>query len=62
MDKSILLNLLTPSMLGLNVDNRKELKDDGIFKVKEPIKFRSEIQELMKQNAGIIRQSFGDRS
>ena len=24
--------------------------------VKEPIKFRNEIQELMKQNAGIIRE------
>ena len=29
-----------PSMLGLNVDNRKEFEDDGIFTVKEPIKFR----------------------
>src|SRR6187200_3150537 len=45
-----------PSMLGLNVDNRKEFEDDGLFTVKEPIKFRSEIQELMKQNAGIIRE------
>jgi succinate dehydrogenase / fumarate reductase, flavoprotein subunit len=45
-----------PSMLGLNVDNRKEFEDDGIFTVKEPIKFRNEIQELMKQNAGIIRE------
>ena len=27
-----------------------------IFIVKEPIKFRNEIQELMKQNAGIIRE------
>jgi succinate dehydrogenase/fumarate reductase flavoprotein subunit len=29
--------------------------DDGIFVVKEPITFRNEIQELMKYNAGIIR-------
>src|ERR687895_1007888 len=46
-----------------NVDNNQEKKegfdDDyygGIFAVKEPIKFRNEIQELMKQNAGIIRE------
>ena len=30
--------------------------DDGIFVVKEPITFRNEIQELMKYNAGIIRE------
>ena len=29
---------------------------DGIFIVKEPIKFRNEIQELMNQDAGIIRE------
>ena len=28
----------------------------GIFVVKEPITFRNEIQELMKYNAGIIRE------
>jgi succinate dehydrogenase / fumarate reductase, flavoprotein subunit len=45
-----------------NVDNnqKKEGFDDdyyeGIFVVKEPIKFRNEIQELMKQSAGIIRE------
>jgi succinate dehydrogenase / fumarate reductase, flavoprotein subunit len=44
-----------------NVDNnqkKEERYDDyeGIFVVKEPIKFRNEIQELMKQNAGIIRE------
>ena len=43
-------------MLGLNVYNRKEFEDDGIFTVKEPIKFRNEIQELMNQNAGIVRE------
>jgi len=32
------------------------LKDDVISIVKEPIRFRNEIQELMKQNAGIIRE------
>jgi succinate dehydrogenase / fumarate reductase, flavoprotein subunit len=43
----------------LNVDNnnQKEFDDSGIFIVKEPIKFRNEIQELMKQNAGIMRKS-----
>jgi succinate dehydrogenase / fumarate reductase, flavoprotein subunit len=47
-----------PSPLQLNVDNnnQKEFEDDGIFIVKEPLKFRNEIQELMKQNAGIIRE------
>src|SRR5918995_710002 len=34
----------------------KKTDDGGIFVVKEPIKFRNEIQELMKQNAGIIRE------
>jgi succinate dehydrogenase/fumarate reductase flavoprotein subunit len=47
-----------PSSLQLNVDNinQKEFDDDGVFIVKEPIRFRDEIQELMKQNAGIIRE------
>lgn len=50
-----------PSQLKSNVDNQKKgFHDDdhcgGIFVVKEPIKFRNEIQELMKQNAGIIRE------
>jgi succinate dehydrogenase / fumarate reductase flavoprotein subunit len=44
-----------PSRLGSNVNNRKEF-DDGIFIVKEPIKFRDEIQEIMKHNGGIIRE------
>ncbi len=37
-------------------NEKKEFDDIEIFIVKEPIKFRSEIQELMKQNAGIIRE------
>jgi succinate dehydrogenase / fumarate reductase, flavoprotein subunit len=45
-----------PSPLGPNVNDQKELDDDGIFMVKEPLKFRNEIQEIMKQNAGIIRE------
>ena len=43
------------SLLGPIVNNQKEF-DDGIFIVKEPITFRNKIQELMKQNAGIIRE------
>jgi succinate dehydrogenase/fumarate reductase flavoprotein subunit len=46
-----------------NVDNNQKKEEgcddddyDGIFVVKDPIKFRNEIQELMKQNAGIIRE------
>ena len=49
-----------PSLLEPNVNNndnnQKEFGEDGIFIVKEPIKFRNEIQQLMKQNAGIIRE------
>src|ERR671922_424435 len=52
-----------PSTRQSNVDNNQKnegFDDDyyyeGIFVVKEPIKFRNEIQELMKQNAGIIRE------
>ena len=37
--------------------DKKELDESGdVFILKEPIKFRNEIQELMKQNAGIIRE------
>jgi succinate dehydrogenase/fumarate reductase flavoprotein subunit len=43
-----------PSMLGSNI-NQIEF-DDGILVVKEPATFRNEIQELMKYNAGIIRE------
>ena len=48
-----------PSPPRSNIDNQKKgLNDDygGIFVVKEPIKFRNDIQELMKQDAGIIRE------
>jgi hypothetical protein len=41
-----------PSQLQLKVNNQEEL-EDGIFVVKEEAKFRNEIQELMKLNAGI---------
>ena len=44
----------TPSLLRLKVNNQEEF-EDRIFEIKEPAKFRNEIQELMKQNAGIIR-------
>ena len=44
-----------PSVLGLAINNKKEI-DYGIFAVKEPIMFRDKIQELMKQDAGIIRE------
>jgi succinate dehydrogenase / fumarate reductase flavoprotein subunit len=44
-----------PSLLGLAINNQKEF-DDGIFIAKEPIKFRDEIQELMKHNGGIVRE------
>ena len=44
-----------PSPLRLNVNSQKE-SEDGIFVVKGPDKFHDEIQELMIQNAGIIRE------
>lgn len=43
------------SLLRLNINNQKEYEEYGIFIFKEPIKFLKEIQELMNQNAGIIR-------
>ncbi len=54
-----------PSHLKSNADNPKkrfDVDDDddddnsGIFVVKDPISFRNEIQELMNQNAGIVRE------
>jgi succinate dehydrogenase/fumarate reductase flavoprotein subunit len=42
------------SLLGSTIDSQKVF-EDGIFIVKEPITFRDELQELMKFNAGIIR-------
>lgn len=45
-----------PIERNLNTNQKKEFDDTGIFIVKGPIKFRNEIQELMKQNAGIIRE------
>jgi succinate dehydrogenase flavoprotein subunit len=47
-------SLLEPNVN--NNNNQKEFGDDGIFIVKEPIKFRNEIQQVMKLNAGIIRE------
>ena len=44
-----------PSLLGSNIKNQIEF-DDETFIVKEPVTFRNEIQELMKYNAGIIRE------
>jgi succinate dehydrogenase / fumarate reductase flavoprotein subunit len=45
------------SLTRRKVNNSQEKEfDDGMFIVKEPIKFCNEIQELMKQNAGIIRE------
>jgi succinate dehydrogenase / fumarate reductase, flavoprotein subunit len=45
-----------PIRRNINNNEKKEFDDIGTFIVKEPIKFRNEIQELMKQNAGIIRE------
>jgi succinate dehydrogenase/fumarate reductase flavoprotein subunit len=45
-----------PMRSNINNNEKKEFDDIGTFIVKEPIKLRNEIQELMKQNAGIIRE------
>jgi succinate dehydrogenase / fumarate reductase, flavoprotein subunit len=44
-----------PSGLQIDVNSRKRFEDE-IFVVKNPVKFRNEIQELMNLNAGIIRE------
>ncbi|HKQ22424.1 MAG TPA: FAD-binding protein, partial [Nitrososphaeraceae archaeon] len=44
------------SLLEPTVGNKKEFGDDEIFIVKDPIKFRNEVQEIMNHNAGIIRE------
>ena len=44
----------SPSPLQLNFDDQKGFEDE-ILGIKESAKFRDEIQELMKLNAGIIR-------
>jgi succinate dehydrogenase / fumarate reductase, flavoprotein subunit len=44
-----------PLLLRLDVNSKKEF-EDGIFVAKEPVRFRDEIQELMKLNVGIIRE------
>jgi succinate dehydrogenase / fumarate reductase, flavoprotein subunit len=46
----------SPHILRNFNNEKKEFDDIEIFIVKEPIKFRNEIQELMKQHAGIIRE------
>ena len=38
-----------------NFTVKKELLNNGIFVVKDPLSFRNEIQKVMKENAGIIR-------
>jgi succinate dehydrogenase/fumarate reductase flavoprotein subunit len=52
-----------PLPLQSNVDNNQKKEEgfvddyyEGISVAKEPIRFRNEIQELMKQSAGIIRE------
>ena len=47
---------LKPQLLGLSV-NRQDGFDYGIFVAKDPIKFRTEIQKLMKDSAGIVREA-----
>jgi succinate dehydrogenase / fumarate reductase, flavoprotein subunit len=48
-----------PAELKSHVDTQEKVFDDdyyeGISVVKEPTSYRTEIQELMKQNAGIVR-------
>ena len=52
----------TPSQLKSNLVNQKDRFDndddnyEGILVIEEPIKFRNELQKLMMQNAGIVRE------
>jgi succinate dehydrogenase / fumarate reductase, flavoprotein subunit len=49
--------LPSSSQTRVNNNQKKKFADNGgIFILKEPINFRNEIQEIMKQNAGIIRE------
>jgi succinate dehydrogenase / fumarate reductase flavoprotein subunit len=49
--------LPSSSQTRVNNNQKKKFADNGgIFVLKEPINFRNEIQEIMKQNAGIIRE------
>ena len=45
-----------PQLLGLSA-NRQNGFDYGIFVAKDPIKFRTEIEKLMKDSAGIVREA-----
>ena len=50
-----------PSQLKSSLVNQKNRFDDddnyeGIFVIEEPMKFRNELQKLMMQNAGIVRE------
>jgi succinate dehydrogenase / fumarate reductase, flavoprotein subunit len=50
-----------PSQLKSSLVNHKNRFDDddnyeGVFMVEEPMKFRNELQKLMMQNAGIVRE------
>jgi len=47
---------LKPQLLGLSA-NRQNGFDYGIFVAKDPIKFRTEIEKLMKDSAGIVREA-----
>jgi len=53
---AILAKNLKPQLLGLSA-NRQNGFDYGIFVAKDPIKFRTEIEKLMKDSAGIIREA-----
>ena len=47
---------LKPQLLGLSA-NRQNGFDYGIFVARDPIKFRTEIEKLMKDSAGIVREA-----
>jgi len=47
---------LKPQLLGLSA-NRQNGFDYGIFVAKDPIKFRTEIEKLMKDSAGMVREA-----
>jgi succinate dehydrogenase/fumarate reductase flavoprotein subunit len=47
--------LITNQKNGFDDNNNDDYKGE-IFVIREPINFRNELQELMKQNAGIVRE------
>ena len=53
---AIFAKKVKPQLLGLSANGQNGF-DYGIFVAKDPIKFRTEIEKLMKDSAGIVREA-----